>query len=144
MPSLFEHVGPEKVERLVASFYARVDKDPVIRPLYGKTLTCAIRGLTDFMIGWLGGPSAYDVPRARLRRRHALFAIDARARGAWLANMKEAVQEVGIPAAEAHLLLAHLELGAQALSTPAGCRNTCVARPETLDSSPVSLNAGIT
>ena len=120
MPSLFERIGPEKVERLVASFYARVDKDPVIRPLYGKTLTCAIRGLTDFMIGWLGGPSAYDVPRARLRRRHAPFAIDARARGAWLANMKEAVQEVGIPAAEAHLLLAHLELGAQALVNTGG------------------------
>jgi hemoglobin len=114
-PSLYERIGSEKVERLVAAFYARVDKDPVIRPLYGKTLTCAIHGLTDFMISWLGGPRAYDVSRARLRRRHAPFAIDSRARDAWLANMKEAVQEVEIPAAEARLLLAHLEFGAQAL-----------------------------
>jgi hemoglobin len=115
MPSLYERIGAEKVERLVAAFYARVDKDPVIRPLYGKTLTCAIRGLTDFMISWLGGPPRYDVRRARLRRRHAPFAIDARARDAWLANMKAAVQEVGIPAAEARVLLAHLEFGARAL-----------------------------
>src|SRR5258708_1588557 len=104
MPSLFERIGAEKVERLVAAFYARVDKDPVIRRVYGKTLTGAMRGLTDFMISWLGGPPNSDFPRARLRRGHAPFAIDTRARDAWLANMKVAVQEVGIPAAEARLL----------------------------------------
>jgi truncated hemoglobin YjbI len=115
VPSLYERIGAEKVEGLVAAFYALVENDPVIRPLYGKTLTCAIRGLTHFMLSWLGGPPTYDVLRARLRRRHAPFAIDARARDAWLANMKAAVQEVGIPAAEARLLLAHLEFGAEAL-----------------------------
>jgi truncated hemoglobin YjbI len=117
--SLYERIGAEKVERLVAAFYARVDSDPVIRPLYGKTLTCAIRGLTDFMKTWLGGPPVYDLRGARLRRRHMPFAIDAQARDAWLANMKAAVREVGIPAAEAGLLLAHFEFGAGALV------NTC-------------------
>jgi hemoglobin len=114
-PSLYERIGTEKVERLVAAFYARVDNDPVIRPLYGKTLTCAIHALTAFMTTWLGGPSVYDLRGARLRRRHAPFAIDARARDAWLANLKAAVREVGIPAVEANLLLAHLEFGARAL-----------------------------
>ena len=114
-PSLFERIGAEKVEHLVAAFYARVDSDPVIRPLYGKTLSCAIRGLTDFMTTWLGGPPVYDLPAARLRRRHVPFAIDAQARDAWLANMQAAVREVGIPAAEAALLMAHLEFGARAL-----------------------------
>jgi truncated hemoglobin YjbI len=114
-PSLYERIGTEKVERLVAVFYARVDSDPVIRPLYGKTLTCAIHALTDFMTTWLGGPPGYDLRGARLRRRHIPFAIDARARDAWLANMKAAVREVGIPAAEAALLLAYLEFGARAL-----------------------------
>ncbi len=113
--SLYERIGAEKVERLVAAFYARVDSDPVIRPLYGKTLTCAIHALTAFMTTWLGGPPVYDLRGARLRRRHLPFAIDARARDAWLANMKAAVQEVGIPAAEAGLLLAHLDFGARAL-----------------------------
>src|SRR6516162_2915473 len=113
--SLYERIGAEKVERLVAAFYARVDRDPVIRPLYGKTLTCAIHALTDFMTTWLGGPPVYDLPSARLRRRHMPFDIDARARDAWLANMKAAVREVGIPPAEADVLLAHLEFGARAL-----------------------------
>jgi len=106
--SLYERIGAEKVERLVAAFYARVDSDPVIRPLYGKTLSCAIHVLTAFMTTWLGGPPVYDLRGARLRRRHVPFAIDARARDAWLANMKAAVREVGIPPAEAGLLLAHL------------------------------------
>jgi hemoglobin len=114
-PSLYERIGADKVERLVAAFYARVDRDPVIRPLYGKTLSCAIHALTAFMTTWLGGPPVYDLRGARLRRRHVPFAIDARARDAWLANMKAAVREVGIPAAEADLLLAHLEFGARAL-----------------------------
>jgi truncated hemoglobin YjbI len=113
--SLYERIGAEKVERLVAAFYARVDSDPVIRPLYGKTLSCAIHGLTNFMKTWLGGPPVYDLLGARLRRRHVPFAINARARDAWLANMKAAMREVGIPAAEAGLLLAHLEFGAGAL-----------------------------
>jgi truncated hemoglobin YjbI len=118
-PSLYERIGAEKIERLVAAFYARVDDDPVIRPLYGKTLTCAIRGLTDFMITWLGGPPVYDLRGARLRRRHMPFAIDARARDAWLDNMRAAVQEAGIPAARARQLLASLEFGAGALvNTP--------------------------
>ncbi len=114
-PSLYERIGAEKVERLVAVFYARVDNDPVIRPLYGRTFSCAIRGLTDFMTTWLGGPPVYDPPAALLRRRHLPFAIDAQARDAWLANMKAAVREAGIPAEEAALLIAHLEFGARAL-----------------------------
>lgn len=114
-PSLYDRIGGDKVERLVSAFYARVDSDPVIRPLYGKTLTCAIHALTDFMTTWLGGTPVYDIRGARLRRRHMPFAIDGRARDAWLANMKAAVREVGIPAAEADLLLAHLEVGARAL-----------------------------
>src|SRR5271166_4865955 len=84
--SLYERIGAEKVERLVAEFYRRVDNDPVIRPFYGKTLTCAIHALTNFMSTWLGGPAVYDLRGARLRRRHMPFAIDIRARDAWLAN----------------------------------------------------------
>ena len=99
----------------MAAFYARVDTDLVLRPFYGKTLTCAIQALTDFLTTWLGGPPVYDLPAARLRRRHMPFAIDVRTRDAWLSNMKAAVQEAGIPSPVAALLMAHLEFGAEAL-----------------------------
>ena len=115
--SLYDRIGGEKVKQLVSAFYARVDTDPVIRPFYGKTLTCAIHALTDFMTTWLGGPPVYDLPAARLRRRHVAFRIDSRARDAWLANMKAAVQEVGIPTRDSALLLAHLEFAAKALES---------------------------
>ena len=46
--TLYERIGAEKVERLVAVFYARVDSDPVIRPLYGKTLSCGQCSLYDW------------------------------------------------------------------------------------------------
>src|SRR5260370_36957644 len=113
--SLYERIGGEKVERLVAAFYARVDSDPVIRPLYGKTLTCAIHALTDFMTTWLGGPPVCDLRGARLRRRHMPFAIDAPARDAWLANMMAAGREARMPATQAGHLPAALALRASAL-----------------------------
>ncbi len=81
--SLYDRIGGEKVKQLVSGFYARVDTDPVIRSFYGKTLTCAIHALTDFMTTWLGGPPVYDPPATRLRHRHVPFPIDSRARDAW-------------------------------------------------------------
>ena len=141
-PSLYERIGGEKMERLVAAFYARVDSDPVIRPLYGKTLTCAIHALTDFLTTWSGGPPVYDVRGARLRRRHVPFAIDARAREAWLANMKSAVREVGIPATEARLLWHTSSLVPGRSSTPARRRSGCRARSEATGSTPGWQSSG--
>ncbi len=140
--SLYDRIGGEKIECLVAAFYARVDRDPVIRRFYGKTLTCAIHALTDFMTTWLGGPPVYDLRGARLRRRHVPFAIDARARDAWLTNMKAAAWEVEIPDAEACLLLAHLEFGAGRSSTRANHTRTVPAPPEPIDSTRGWRNSG--
>ena len=75
-PSLYERIGADKVKRFVAAFYVRVDSDPVIRPLYGKTLTCAIHGLTNFMKTWLGGPPVYDLSGAEALLDHGAT-IDA-------------------------------------------------------------------
>lgn len=113
--SLYDRIGGDTIRRLVRAFYARVDGDPVIRPMYPKTLTCTIEGLTDFLTFWLGGPPAYDPHRARLRRRHFPFSIDVRARDAWLSHMKAAIAEVGIAGPEARTLIAHLTFGASAL-----------------------------
>jgi truncated hemoglobin YjbI len=113
--SLYDRIGGETIPHLVAAFYAGVDRDPLILPLYGKTLTCAIHGLTDFLTFWLGGPPTYDPHRARLRRRHFPFSIDARARDAWLSHMKAAIAEVGITGPDARALMAHLTFGANAL-----------------------------
>jgi truncated hemoglobin YjbI len=40
MPSIYERIGADKVEQLVAAFYARVDKDPVIAHFRAFGLSC--------------------------------------------------------------------------------------------------------
>jgi hypothetical protein len=75
-PSLYERIGgAEKVEWLVAAFYARVDSDPVIRPLHGKTLSWAIHcpdQVHDKLVGRTSGlrPSWRPAPAPTYAVRH--------------------------------------------------------------------------
>jgi hypothetical protein len=48
--------GEEGCRRLSAAFYARVGKDPVLRPFFpGKSLRCATEEFAAFLIQFLGG-----------------------------------------------------------------------------------------
>lgn len=50
--------GSAKCLELSAAFYARVDEDTVLRPLFpGKTHKCAIEALAAFLVQFLNGPS---------------------------------------------------------------------------------------
>jgi truncated hemoglobin YjbI len=42
--------------KLATAFYARVEHDPVLRPLFPSTFKCAIEGLAMFLTEFLGGP----------------------------------------------------------------------------------------
>ena len=49
--------GTGTCRKLSAAFYARVQRDPVLRPLFpGKTLRCAIEEFAAFLAQFLGGP----------------------------------------------------------------------------------------
>jgi hemoglobin len=74
---------------LVDGFYAGVDVDPLLRPLYPEDLTEPRRHLAGFLAQYWGGPSAYSAERGhpRLRMRHAPFAIGEAERDAWLRHM---------------------------------------------------------
>jgi len=77
-------------KRLSASFYARVARDPVLRPLFpGKSLKCAIEEFAAFLIQFLGGDEEQTQRRwwLSLRESHARFRIGPTERGAWLKNM---------------------------------------------------------
>jgi hemoglobin len=81
-------------ERLVAHFYAGVEEDPILRPLYPEAdLSAAQRRLTLFLAQYWGGPRTYDDERGhpRLRMRHAPFAIGSNERDAWLTRMRAAI-----------------------------------------------------
>ncbi|MDR3701591.1 MAG: ankyrin repeat domain-containing protein [Candidatus Sulfopaludibacter sp.] len=91
--------GKASCRRLAVAFYARVERDPVLRPLFpGKTFTCAIEEFAAFLAQFLGGTGA-DAERRwwlSLHGSHQRFPIGQRERDAWMRHMEQAVDEVQI------------------------------------------------
>ena len=89
--TLLEALGGEAgCKRLSAEFYARVGKDPVLRPLFsGKSLRCAIEEFAAFLIQFLGGDEEQTQYRwwLSLRESHGRFQIGPAERSAWLQHM---------------------------------------------------------
>ena len=97
--SLYERVGGlPTMRRVVDSFYAGVETDPVLRPLYPPSLAEPREWLALFLAQYWGGPPVYSERRGhpRLRMRHMPFVIGQRERDAWLKHMLAAVDEAGI------------------------------------------------
>lgn len=93
--TLFEKVGGiEFFESLVERFYAGVDDDPLLRPLYPSDLTDAKANLAAFLVEYWGGPNVYSSVRGHpmLRARHLPFAIGQAERDAWMQHMAAAVK----------------------------------------------------
>ena len=98
--SVYEQVGgDETFRRLVDAFYARVETDPVLRPLFPADLEAGKQHQFLFLTQFFGGPARYQEQRGhpRLRARHLPFAIGPREAEAWLQNMLTAIDEVVIP-----------------------------------------------
>ncbi len=97
---VFETIGEEGFERLVAAFYRQVPQDEILAPMYPEDdLEGAEERLRDFLVGRFGGPSRYMERRGhpRLRMRHAPFVIDAAARDRWVQLMLRALDEAAFP-----------------------------------------------
>ena len=83
--------GEEGCRSLSAAFYARVGKDPDLRPFFpGKSLRCATEEFAAFLIQFLGGDEKQTQQRwwLSLRESHARFQIGPNAREAWLRHME--------------------------------------------------------
>jgi hemoglobin len=98
-PTIYELVGGEPVfKQLVDRFYAKIEADPVLRPMFPEDMAEGKRWQFLFLSQFFGGPATYHEERGhpRLRMRHMPFVIDRKAREHWLWHMLEAVDEVGI------------------------------------------------
>jgi hemoglobin len=98
--AIYPTIGEEGFTRLIAAFYSRVPKDPVLGPMYPPDdMAGAERRLRDFLIYRFGGPQRYIAERGhpRLRMRHAPFPVDLTAREHWLKMMRESLDEVAFP-----------------------------------------------
>lgn len=91
--------GMEMCRALAMAFYAHVEHDPVLRPLYPPTLKgCPINALAAFFIQFFGGPCEYASRRwnLSLRELHLRFAIGQKEREAWLTDMFLALDDLKI------------------------------------------------
>ena len=111
-PSLFTRVGGMPYfTSLVERFYAKVEADPVLRPLYPEDLEPGKAHLALFLVQLWGGPPYYAVERGRplLRMRHMPFAIGQAERDAWFTHMRDCVLDSGADTADAATLIDYFE-----------------------------------
>jgi len=118
--TLYDAVGGMAFfEALVGRFYDNVARDAVLLAIYPDPddLSGPRHRLTLFLAQYWGGPTTYNAERGhpRLRMRHFPFGIDAAARDAWLAAMREAIAFVGPPPEVAERLDAYFETAAEAM-----------------------------
>jgi hemoglobin len=117
--SLYERVGGDAFfASLVERFYASVESDPLLRPLYPPDLGLPRRHLALFLAQYWGGPHTYSAERGhpRLRMRHLRFRIGSAERTAWLAHMRDALEATsGASPADTRALMDYFESAATSL-----------------------------
>ncbi|HEV7871280.1 MAG TPA: globin [Modestobacter sp.] len=117
--TFYAEIGGEPTFRaLVAHFYAGVREDPILRPMYpADDWDGAETRLRMFLEQYWGGPRTYSDNRGhpRLRMRHAPFAVDEKARDAWLSHMRAAVDSLELSAEQDATLWGYLEMAARSM-----------------------------
>jgi hemoglobin len=116
--SLYQRVGGDAFfASLVDHFYAGVESDPVLRPLYPDDLGPPKRHLALFLAQYWGGPATYNAERGhpRLRMRHVRFRIGSAERDTWLRHMRAAVEASSASREDAAALMAYFEMAATSL-----------------------------
>lgn len=109
--------GEETFRRLVDAFYARVEQDALLRPMFPADLEPGKEHQLLFLMQYFGGPTDYGARRGhpRLRMRHAPFPIGPRERDAWLNHMLAAIDEVGIQEPARSAMRSYFENAANAM-----------------------------
>ena len=119
MTTFYDEIGGySTIEKIVATFYAGVAGDPVLRPLYPEEdLGPAEERFLLFLVQYWGGPTTYGDTRGhpRLRMRHAPFHVNPEARDRWLTHMREAVDELGLSPLHEATLWDYLAAAAQSM-----------------------------
>ena len=116
--TLYERVGGEAFfTSLVDRFYAGVEDDTLLRPLYPARLDASKRHLALFLAQYFGGPPVYNAERGhpRLRMRHVRFSIGLGERDAWLAHMRAAVSSADASDEDRATLMAYFDMAATSL-----------------------------
>lgn len=94
----FEAIGEQRLHQLVDTFYDKVSKHPLLKPIFPDDLAETARKQKQFLTQYLGGPPLYTEEHGHpmLRARHLPFPITPKRAEAWLSCMREAMDEVGL------------------------------------------------
>jgi len=117
----YEAIGEQRLSQLVDSFYDKVSKHPLLKPIFPEDLTETARKQKQFLTQYLGGPPLYTEEHGHpmLRARHLPFPITPSRAKAWLSCMAEAMDEVGLEGEIREFFYSRLVLTAQhMINTP--------------------------
>jgi hemoglobin len=95
--SIYDRIGGEKaLVHLVEHFYARVQKNELLAPLFPDDIQPVIDKQILFLTQFFGGPALYSDIHGHpmMRGRHMPFPITAERADAWLQCMNEALAEL--------------------------------------------------
>jgi hemoglobin len=93
--------GLKTFRRLARVFYARVTRDPLLKPLFSKKTDKQRERLALFLAETFGGPKRYSQQHCgqrSLQQMHGAFVIGEQEMQAWKKHMLAAMDEVGIQA----------------------------------------------
>ncbi|WP_102349819.1 globin domain-containing protein [Bacillus sp. Marseille-P3661] len=88
--------GEETLDKLVNAFYPKVYAHPDLAPLFEGEMAEIMRKQKMFLTQFLGGPALYSMEfgAPAMRARHMPFEITPTRAKAWLACMKEAMDDI--------------------------------------------------
>lgn len=97
--SLYEALGgSEAIQSIVEAFYPRVQRNPLLGPLFPEDIYPVMKKQTMFLTQFFGGPSLYSdaYGHPMMRARHLPFPVTPERAEAWLSCMDAALTEAGI------------------------------------------------
>lgn len=97
--SLYDAIGgADKIRSIVESFYPKVQKHPLLGPLFPEDIDPVMEKQYQFLTQFFGGPSLYSdqYGHPMMRARHLPFPITPERAEAWLDCMRRALEDVGI------------------------------------------------
>lgn len=109
--TIYEWIGGERTIRsIVEAFYPIVQRNPVIGPLFPEDIEPVMEKQFMFLTQFFGGPPLYSdaYGHPMMRARHLPFPITKERADEWLACMRQALTEIGMPDEQKELLLNRL------------------------------------
>lgn len=90
---IFAAMGQENITRMIADFYAELEKSP-LRSMFPPDMHASSERSAAFFVGLLGGPPLYHqrFGNPMMRARHFPFPISRTARDEWLACFERVLE----------------------------------------------------